>query len=222
MKKLSEKMRLAGLDPKKEWATAVLILLLALGAGALSYLYFRRFFLFPIFLFLAALLEYFHLTRYQKAEKLRMAKATDEFVEAFTYFSIYVGNGANVYHALEKTSALSKENVRPLFQELLSEIDADKSLLPYLHFASHFSSLSVKEVMLSVYQMVEQGGGEENLRRFQTLFGRFSEERHRLNKAKQIETLGNFSSLPLIGSGITMLMLTAALVEIMGGFYHVL
>ena len=76
--------------------------------------------------------------------------------------------------------------------------------------------------MLSVYQMVDEGGGMAHIRQFESLFASFSEERHLLERERKKKTLGNMQAFPLIGSGLTMLTLTASLVIIMGSIYDVL
>ncbi|MBP5092303.1 MAG: hypothetical protein J6328_07130 [Bacilli bacterium] len=211
-----------GLDKKKEVARFLFLEILFLAAGVGAYFYLRRVFVLPGVAIFALVIGFLYFGRYDNLLKEKEQRATDQFVESFTYFSIYISNGYNVYRALEEASLLSQADVKPYFEELLDGIDGDKSLAPFLSFAKHFSSLSIKEVMLSVYQMVDEGGGVAHIRQFDSLFASFSEERHLLERERKKKVLGNLQALPLIGSGITMLALTAALVIIMGSVYNVL
>jgi hypothetical protein len=222
MKRLNEKILSLGKNPSKEIGLGVAIALVLLLAGVGAYFLFRIITLpiFGILLSLIFLIYYFN--RYDVLLKEKDEKATLEFIEAFTYFSIHLSNGYNVYRAFEEAAALSKENVKPYLEELLEGIDNDKGLSPYLKFASHFASLTVKDVMLSVYQMVEEGENKERVRQFQDLFSSFSQDRHQKEKEDRRSLLGKLESLPLIGSGATILMVTAAVIAIIGEYYHVL
>lgn len=222
MKKRNETFEALGLDPKKEYAKLFILELLLIGIGMGSYIYLRRIFILPGVAIFALVFAFFYFSRYDTLSKEKEQRATDQFVESFTYFSIYISNGYNVYRALEEASLLSQSDIKPYFDELLDGIDNDKSLAPFIAFSKHFSSLSIKEVMLSVYQMVDEGGGVAHIRQFESLFASFSEERHLLERERKKKTLGNMQALPLIGSGLTMLTLTASLVIIMGSIYNVL
>ena len=220
MKKIEEKMRLLGLDPKKQWALLFLIDSLVVLMGFLAYHFYSLPFLLAIFASLVPIVSLVYLSRYDTLLEQKGEKMTDEFVESFTYFSIYVGDGYNVYRALEETALVSKEEGRPAFEALLKQIDSDKTLQPYLDFSAKFPSLSVKEVMLAVYQMVDEGG-MSYLQSFQRLFGSFSKERHAVMVERNRKRLGGMQILPLIGSGITMLTLLAALLSILGDSFDV-
>lgn len=220
MKKIEEKMRALGLDPKKQWGLLALIDLLIVGAGFGVYHLYRLPVLLASFVLLLPVVDVVFLGHYDQLLAAKGERMVDQFVESFTYFSIYVGDGYNVYRALEETAAISKEEVRPAFEALLKQIDGDKSLQPYLDFAAKFPSLSVKQVMLSVYQMVDEGG-TSFLASFQRLFGSFSKERHLAQVERHKKSLGSLQSLPLIGSGITMLALVAALLSILGDYFNV-
>ncbi len=220
MKKLEEKMRALGLDPKKQWGMLFLLDLSIVLVALVLYWLYRLPFLLAAFGSLLPIATLFYLSRYDSLLEAKGERMTDQFVESFTYFSIYIGDGYNVYRALEETAAISKEEVKPAFEELLRQIDKDKSLRPYLDFAAKFPSLSVKEVMLSVYQMVDEGG-MSYLASFQRLFGSFSKERHAVQVERNRKKLGGLQVLPLIGSAITMLTLLAALLSILGDSFDV-
>ena len=222
MRKRNEVWETLGLDPKKEMGKLLFLETLLFGVGMASYLYLQRIFILPGIAIFAFLIGFFYFGRYDTMLREKEQRATDQFVESFTYFSIFISNGYNVYRALEEVTQLSQKDIKPYFEELIAAIDEDKSLAPFLAFSKHFSSLSIKEVMLSVYQMVDEGGGVAHIKQFDSLFASFSEERHLLERERRKKTLGNMQAFPLVGSGLTMLTLTAALVIIMGSIYNVL
>ena len=119
MKKRNEMWDALGLDPKKEYAKlfALEFLLIAIGIG--SYLYLRRIFILPGVTIFALVFGFFYFSRYDTLLKEKEQRATDQFVESFTYFSIYISNGYNVYRALEEASLLSQSDIKPYFDELL-------------------------------------------------------------------------------------------------------
>ena len=159
MKKIRENIAKLGLDEKKEFLFLFLyILLISTGFAGLYFLIKRPF----VFIFIpisVASVAYLYLSRYAKQCALNSMKLTDDFVEIFTYFDIYISNGYNVYNALEECSQIAKGDLSDKIKELLKHIDEDKSLNPFIIFAGYFDSLEVKQVLLSVYQMVDEGWG---------------------------------------------------------------
>ena len=99
--------------------------------------------------------------------------------------------------------------------ELVMRIDGDKTVSPFVEFASVFSSVAIKEVLISVFQMVEEGGGLY-VSQFSSLFGRFAEERYKLEREKKVARLGTLAASALVASGIVMVMITIGLIEILG------
>ena len=208
-----------GLDIRKEILFYALTssVLLAMGVGLFVYRGLSWLLLFPI---LASLLyTYYFFSRYSAFKRKKLAGLCDEFVKLFTFFGIYVNDGFTIYNALGKLLDYGSEEMNGYLKALLSDIDEDKSVTPYVKFASHFEDLSIKEVMLSVYQMVDEGEGGVYIHQFQRLFNRLSDSRHQLEKDKRIERLDTLSFLPLCGSGIAMLSLTLCLFEIMGDLF---
>jgi hypothetical protein len=221
MKKLRETMLDLGLTPSKEWMILGLIDLFFIGFGGLFYYLQGRLLVLLYAAGFAVVVSFAYLSRYSKMIHKRNSAREEEFVHLFTYFGIYIHNGFNVYQALQAISSYASLGLKDDFQKLLAAIDEDKSPTPYIVFSRHFESLEIKEVLLSVYQMVEEGG-ESYIRQFEALFDRYSAERHKLSKEAHVAALGSLSVLPLVGSGITMLSLTAAIVEVMGSLYNVL
>jgi hypothetical protein len=140
----------------------------------------------------------------------------EQFVSLFSYFSIFVQDGFNVFNALQQVVPYSSLRMKERLKELLDAIEGDKTLAPYLAFAAYFPSLDIKEVMLAVYQMVDQGSGGVYLIQFQRLFAKLSEQKRQRRERKYLERLDSLSLLPLLGSGFSMLMLMLSMMEILG------
>ncbi len=167
---------------------------------------------------LASVYTIYRLSSYKRSSEKTKENLEAEFVRIFTYFSIYIRDGFNVYHSLESILPFCSDLMKKRIERLLKEIDEDKSVTPFVNFGSCFDGLTVKEVMVTIYQMVEQGETSIYVDRFELIFGKFSEERHKLEKEKKMAKLQTLSILPLVGSGIVMLALVVAIMEAMGSF----
>ncbi len=222
MGKLVADMKYLGKDPRKEFLLFGAAVLAFLGIASGVYLYFGLsfFLLFPALGL--AIFAFVYLTRYETLRRKKLETLCDEFVTLFTFFSIYIGDGFTVYGALEKLLDYAGEEMSGLLKGLLRDIDEDKTVAPYAKFASHFESLSVREVMVAVFQMVDEGEGGMYLIQFKRLFARLADTRRLIEKNKRLERLDTLSFLPLVGSGLTMLTLTLSILSIMEDMLHVL
>ena len=193
---------------------------LALSFGALLYLWKRKIVYFFIPLLIAVLAGFYLAIATSKKKSEEEEKLESEFIDFFSYFSIYVQDGFNVYKALEASLPYSKGELKARLQGLLSQIDQDKSLTPYLCFASKFSSIEIREVMLAIYQMVDQGPSGVYLQQFLRLFSNLADQKRDRAQNRYLEKLDTLDFLPLLGGGISMLTLMVALLEIMGGMLN--
>ena len=204
---------------KRKGAKAAFLFLFALSfvLGLLLYLWKRKL----VYLFAPALLfllcSFYIGVGKSKRKTKEQEEDEEQFVELFAFFGIYVQDGFPVYNALEMILPYAKGRVRVFLERLLKEIEEDKTLAPYLTFASSFVSLEIKEVMLAAYQMVDQGSGGVYLHQFQRLFSKLSDQKRERKERRFIESLDNLNFLPLVGGGLSMLMLMLGLLEIMGG-----
>ena len=215
-------MRYLGKDPKKEILFFALATMVLLGIAVGMYFYFgwSFFLLFPALGL--AIFSFVYWTRYDSLKRKKLESLCDEFVTLFTFFSIYIGDGFTVYNALQNLLAYAETEMGGLLKKLISDIDEDKTVAPYVSFASHFDNLSIREVMVAIYQMVDEGEGGMYLIQFKRLFSRLSDTRRLIEKNKRLERLDTLSFLPLVGSGLTMLTLTLSILSIMEEMLHVL
>ena len=222
MNQLKEKMKMLGKTPSKEFLMFALMALLILATAVPLYLYKGMSFFLAIPLFVLIFFTYVYFIRYSNGVKRIYEDRMEEFIRLFTFLGIYINDGFNVFRALESIQSFASESFLPLLQGLIREIEEDKTVTPFVNFSKHFTDISVKEVMISIYQMVDEGQGGAYIAQFQHLFGKLSDEKHKALKQKQIDGLNRLSILPLIGSGVTMFMITFSLVEIMGDVMNVL
>ena len=89
--------------------------------------------------------------------------------------------------------------------------------LPFADFAAYFPDPKIKEVMVSIYQMVEEGSRSRYLVQFHRLFGKLSEEKRSDEAKRRLSKLDALSFLPLLGAMMSLLMLALAVGQIIGG-----
>lgn len=222
MAKLKQTLSFLGLSFGKEMTRYFIGVVAFAGLFALVYLWKGLGFLliFPSLAFL--LYTYWFFTRYGAKRRARLDAYVAEFVELFTYFGVFVNDGFTVYNAIERIVDYASEDMKAHLRRLLEDIDNDKSVAPFVRFAALFEDISIKEVMLSVYRIIDDGTNGLYIRQFQRLFGKLSDVRYAMDKERRLSVLDTMAFLPLAGSGIAMLALTLSLVEIMGGMLDVL
>ena len=222
MSKISKDMEFLGLTPWKEYLFLFLCEGLFASMGVGLYLWKGVSFLLALPGLLAVAYAFLFFSRYSSMRKKALEERVDEFVQLFTYFGIYVNDGFTVYGALEKIQDYASPFLKKALEKLLEDIDEDKTIKPYMDFSANFEDLSIKEVLLAVYQMVDEGASGVYITQFQHLFGKLSDARHGLEIEKKLDRLDTLSFLPLAGTGLAMLALTLCVLEIMGDYLNVL
>ena len=222
MKKLDYYFKELGLSKTKEGLLFLSGILLSLGLAVGIFFWKGMGVMMLIPAVVLILFIYVFGMRYPRGIRKRDDEDLEEFVRLFTFFGIYIANGHNVFHALESILPFSSSRMKARLEGLLGSIENDKTVTPFIDFSSRFPDMKVREVMVAIYAMVDEGEGGVYIAQFQHIFGKLSDDRHALAKAKRIEALQNLSFLPLAGSGIAMMMLVVALMEIMGSLMYVI
>lgn len=139
-----------------------------------------------------------------------------EFSNLFGYFKIYIRNGYSVYSALKEIKSFANPSLKYMLDQLTSEIDKDKTIQPFVNFAKKFNEIIVEEMMISIYQLIDDGGSSDNLIQFEMIFDKFSELLHQKELRAKDSKLGALSSTPLFGSCFLMIVLTIGIISIIG------
>ena len=86
-----------------------------------------------------------------KLEKKRKSlQNLNEFISVFTYFKIYLKNGLSVYDSFLEIRQYCSPWMYTQIEILISEIDEDKTILPYMNFAKKFNHNVIEEINISV------------------------------------------------------------------------
>lgn len=214
--KLKEKMLSLGLNPKRE-LTIIILVDLTLTLAAIGTGIFLKEIIYPAICGgLGLIFDLLYLTRYSKLINAKNAENLQEFAVLFGYFRIYIHNGYSVYSALKELINFANEDLRKSLTRLVSEIDLDKTVQPFVKFARQFNEIIVEEMMVSIYQMIDDGESSDYLIQFEMIFDKFSDllyERYLKNKNSK---LGAISSTALVGSCYLVIVLTIGIIGVIG------
>ncbi len=211
-----------GLNYSKELLIIILLPLPFLVGGLLIYYFFREIYISIIIGFIGAALDYFYISRYSTYEKKLEKEHVDELISLLSYFQVFISNKNNVYTSFKLLLPYCSICMEGMINSLLNQIDSDKSVGPYITFANKFNNHIVESLMLSIYQMVDNGENTNQLSEFELLFTntrmKFQEDLID-SKKKSLETLNSF---PLIGAGAITITLSLAIISIIGEYVNVI
>lgn len=216
MKKLKERIKNLNLDYKKEISKIFILnlLLIILLVGIIVF-YFNLLYIVVIssaFL----ILNYLYFMRYSKLEIEQKERQIDEFIELFSYFRIYLSNNQNVYMALKAIKEFSSFETANRLDNLLSGIDEDKSIAPFIEFSSYYNNKTIDEVMISLYEMINEGNELLYINQFVRLFEEFKNRRNEDRKIKRYKSFDFLTILALVGSGVIMIILVFGVIGLLG------
>lgn len=216
IRKLKEKIVLAGLNPKKELIVFLVVNATLLLAGALLLIFLKDLLYFALCLGLMFVFSIVYLTRYSKRIATRNSENLQDFATLFGYFRIYIHNGYSVYSALKELLNFANPDLEKSIRTLIAEIDEDKTVQPFINFSKQFNEIIIEELMISIYQLIDDGESSDYLMQFELIFDKFSEilyEKYLESKDSKLATL---SSAPLIGSCFLIVVLTVGIISIIG------
>ena len=157
MKKLKEKMLFLGLNPKKEFLIILIADLSFLAIGLTLFFLLKELIYGVTFVGVIFIFDLAFLSRYSRQINDINTKNLQEFSVIFGYFRIFIRNGYSVYSALKEIVNFANPRLKNFLEELITEIDEDKTVQPFVKFAKRFNEIIVEEMMISIYQMIDDG-----------------------------------------------------------------
>ena len=220
--KFKETIEFVGLSYKKE-VTILLVTNALLLIGAVLVYVFLKNIIYTVFIFVGlAILDYFMFSRYNDKKKTILKNRENELVSIISYFDVYIRNNKNVYQSFNQLIPYCSNWMKEKIEDLLKEIDEDKSIQPFVNFASNFQNLSMHSLMISIYQMVDQGESGEQLTHFNVIFEEISRARQQEMINQKDKALSGMSTFPLIGAGMITVALTISILTILGDLINVI
>jgi hypothetical protein len=220
--KIKETMLFVGASYKTEILKITLINIAGISFVCLMLLVLNQI-IFAILAILGLLvLNYFILSSYQDKKALLIKERENELITLISYFEIYIQNRQNVYQSFNMLIPFCSTWMKDKIAHLLNEIDLDKSVQPFINFANNFQQISASSLMLSIFQMVDQGENVNQLTQFHLVFDELAKSRnHQLMEQKDKHMTGMYV-YPLIGAGLITITLTISILSILGDVINVL
>ena len=211
-----------GLSYQKEILILIIINILVLGIGAGAYLYFSHWLTFLVMGIVLIGANFLYLSRYGSLEKQREKDHVDELISLLSYLEIFISHGNNVYTSFKMLIPYCSTFMEDAINSLLNQIDADKSVGPFITFAAKFHNRVIESLMLSIYQMVDNGENSGQFSEFNILFSNIAKEHEADLIEEKKRKLNSLDSWPLIGSGAITIVLAIAILNIIGDYINVI
>ena len=211
-----------GLSYKKEMIKLSAINVAALAGAALLYVFVRNIIYSLFVIIFLAVVDYLLLSRYNDKKKTILKNRENELVAIVSYFDVYIRNNSNVYQSFNQLLPYCSDWMKEKVEDLLREIDEDKTVQPFVNFANNFKSLSTHSLMLSIYQMIDQGESSDQLTHFNVIFDEVSRNRNKEMIEQKEKALSNMAVFPLAGAGLITVALTISILTILGDLINVI
>lgn len=222
MKKINGFLQSLNLNFKKELCLYLFTNLIFIGLAIAIYILTNNLFFLSIIVLLDVFYNIALIMRYSFIKDKILKSHEDEFIYFIQYLEIFLSNGYNVYSSFIAIKSFMSYWMQDRIDELTLAIDQDKTIAPYINFSKNFKTPIVSNVMMNIFQMVNQGEDVKKLEQFDLLFIRFFENHQELETIKTKKTMDNLSIFPLIGAGIITIMLIVGVVIIMEDMINVL
>ena len=199
---------------KKVYGKVGIVALLAL----ISYLLFENI-IFPfIIIFVFIIVTFIKSNEEDKKNKKEVEMKEYEFANMLSYLLVFLENNFNVYQSLEMTLSFIKEILVKDVEELINDIDVDKSIEPYQKFASKFKSNIVYQVVMMIYQLDINGYDAKYLNNFPSLISSLKEARVQNMISTRKMNMSFMTIVPIISLMMVILVLIFYILMSVGGF----
>lgn len=219
---LKDRISLLGLNYSRELFIVFLIIVFFIGGALSIYFFFNQLYISIFVLGVGIFATYFYLTRYSKLEKEMETDHINELISLLNYFEIFISNKNNVYMSFKLLLPYCSTFMDEAINSLLNQIDLDKTIGPYINFASKFNSRIIDSLMLSIYQIVDNGEQQNQFSEFELLFSnvrnRYQEEMVESKK----KSLDSLNSVPMMGAAGITIVLSVAIISIIGDYVNVI
>ena len=222
MKRFDDLLLFIGADKKKELLKITLINVLLIASVVVGVILLKQIMISFLGAILLVVINYVIFDSYINKKKEIIHERDQEFITMIGYFQFFINNSYNVYRAFQSLMPYASVWMEEQLNSLILEIDNDKSVKPFVNFASKFNNRIANNVMLSIYQMVDEGENSVHMLQFNALFEQIN---HNLQKElidNKDKSLSSLSSLPLIGAGAVTVLLTFGIISVMGEMINVL
>ncbi len=143
-----------------------------------------------------------------------------QLMDAYRLIRVLILQGQAPYQAMQTILPFLESNLAEAFHELLIDIDQDKSIQPYLHFAKKFRSLMVEQLLFSLYQLENQGGDGRQLQQFQYLFDQLEHQFYQQELLQFHEKMQQQHHWVMIATAMIAMTLLVGVMQLIGGMLY--
>lgn len=222
MKRFEELLAFIGKNKNKEYLKIVIINIVSIALLVALTILLKQIMAVFIGIIVILVVNYLIFDSYLARKKEILNERENEFITMISYIQFFLSNSYNIYQSFQAVSAYASPWMEEQLQSLILEIDHDKSVKPFLNFANKFQTHSTNNIMLSLYQMVDEGENSLHMMQFNNLFLQLSRNQQKQLIDNKDRSMSSLSSLPLIGAGAITILLTFGIISIMGEMVSVL
>lgn len=220
--KLKDLIEFVGLDYRKEILKMAAVLLVSIICGAVLFIFLKQIMLLVIMVIIGLLFVYLMISNYSSRKMHILKERDDELISIINYFRTFINNHNNVYQSFKKLLLYSSDWMKDKLERFIGDIDIDKSVKPFIDFANNFEFGIAKNLMLSIYQMVDEGEDNLHLMQFDSLFISLSETHMEELRNKKDKSLSSMTAFPMVATvGITIL-LSFSIISVVGDLINVI
>ena len=216
MKNLRQKIESLSLNFTKEIGILVIINVILVALAVVMFFINLSILAIVAIIVTIVVFNIFYLNRYNTMILNEEKKLDNEFIEVFSYLRIYLYNEETVYTSLKNISEFASPKMKERIEQLLSDIDEDKTVQPFITFARLFKNKVIEEVMIALYEMVNSGNKDIYLNQFIKVFEDFKTRNENENEEKRYRKFDTLNMLSIIGSGYIMIILALCIVKLLG------
>lgn len=222
MKRFDDLLTFIGANKKKEIIKIAIINSLIVIATVLGVIFTKQIMIAFVGIIAILMGNYLVFSTYSSKKRMILNDRESEFISMISYFQFFITNSYNVYQSFQALIAYASPWMEEQIQTLIVEIDNDKSVKPFVNFANKFTSKVTSNVMLSIYQMVDEGENSIHMLQFNALFQQLNKNHQKELIDSKDQKMSSISALPLIGAGAITVLLIFGIISIMGEMINVL
>ena len=141
-------------------------------------------------------------------------------IDAYRLIKVMLMQSISPYQALQTVLPFVDAKLAENIHDLLMAIDQDKSIHPYLHFASGFHSLMIEQLFFALYQLENQGGHSQQLQQFQYLFDQAEHQYYQSQLNQFHEGMQNANGYVMVATGMIAFSLLIGVMQLIAGMMY--
>lgn len=141
-------------------------------------------------------------------------------IDAYRLIKVMLMQSISPYQALQTVLPFVDAELAGHLHDLLMAIDQDKSIHPYLHFASSFRSLMIEQLFFALYQLENQGGHSQQLQQFQYLFDQAEHQYYQSQLNQFHEGMQNANGYVMVATGMIAFSLLIGVMQLIAGMMY--